>query len=284
MQLITAECGQLRTVLEAQASVRRDRVFTTGLPAWDALAPGHAFQRGAVHELLSETKDYRPSFAAALMGMGSIAVQGTRRQKAKGERQKEGQEAESADPFVFRLSPFALTGLSPFAFSSTLAWIDPDRTLYPPALAAMGIPLQRLVLVHPATPADLHWATAECLRCKGIGATVAYFDRLSRIEARRLQLAAETGGGAGILLRTAGRNAAIYAAATRWMIRPHPGEPTIQRWSIQLIHGHGGRIGQTVFLEHDRENHTVRATAQLADRSRKSATGTEGAEFRRALA
>ena len=58
------------------------------------------------------------------------------------------------------------------------------------------------------------------------------------------------GGVAGILLRrTGGASAAHYAAATRWLVRPARGSETVQRWSVQLIHGHGGLVNQTVLLE-----------------------------------
>jgi len=57
------------------------------------------------------------------------------------------------------------------------------------------------------------------MRCKGVGATIAQIDKLSRIEARRLQLATEQGGGIGLLLRKMDRHASIYAAATRWLGR-----------------------------------------------------------------
>jgi protein ImuA len=144
-------------------------------------------------------------------------------------------------------------------------WCDPTHQLYPPALTRHGIDLKRLYLLR-AKPADLTWAITECLRCKGVGAVVAPVQKLSRLEARRLQLAAEQGGGAGILLRTTGPGSDIYAATTRWLVRPAPGERTIQRWTVQLIHGHGGRIGKTVTLECSRENYLVRASEQLADR------------------
>jgi protein ImuA len=126
--------------------------------------------------------------------------------------------------------------------------------------------LSRVYLLHPQTTTDEAWAVTECLRCRGVGAVIATPQRMSRIEARRFQLAAERGGGVGIFLRQRGRGDSIYAAATRWLIAPHPGERTIQRWTIQLLHGHGGRVGQTVFLEYSRENHSVRAVEKLADR------------------
>jgi hypothetical protein len=148
-----------------------------------------------------------------------------------------------------------------------IVWCDPNRTLYPPAVAAAGVPMEKLFLLHPKNPTEQAWAVAECMRCKGVGATVASVPAMSRIQARRLQLAVEhSGNGVGILLRPMDRNASIYAAATRWLVSPAKGERTVQKWKIQLIHAHGGRVGQTVILEHHRETNTVRAAEQLADR------------------
>lgn len=161
---------------------------------------------------------------------------------------------------------FAATLLAGATLSGAMIWSDPRRELYPPALSLHGIPLEQVYLLH-APEEDQVWAVAECLRCKGVGAVVAAIPRLTRIEARRLQLAAEAGGTTGIFLRPMGMAGAnIYAAATRWLVRPAPGLRTVQRWAIQLLHGHGGRLRQTVFLEYCRENHLVRATDQLADR------------------
>jgi protein ImuA len=152
------------------------------------------------------------------------------------------------------------------SLNGVIVWCDPEGTLYPPAVAAAGVPMEKLYLLHPKTQADQSWAIAECMRCKGVSATIAQVGRLSRIEARRLQLAAEQGGGIGILLRPMDRNASVYAAASRWLVSPAQGLRTVQRWKIQLIHAHGGRIGQTVILEHHRETNTLRASEQLANR------------------
>jgi protein ImuA len=152
------------------------------------------------------------------------------------------------------------------AITGNIVWCNPSGTLYPPAIAAAGISLDKFFLLHPKSQADQSWAIAECLRCRGVGATVSQVSRLSRIEARRLQLAAEKGGGIGLLLRPMDRNASTYAAATRWLVSPCPGLRTVQRWNVQLIHAHGGRIGQTVILEHHRETNTVCAVEKLADR------------------
>jgi hypothetical protein len=86
-----------------------------------------------------------------------------------------------------------------------------------------------------------------------------------------LQLSAERGGGVGLLLRPArGPESACHAATTRWLVRPAAGERTLQRWSIQLIHGHGGRVGQTVILECSRETHHITVRARQTDPVRQT--------------
>ncbi len=146
-----------------------------------------------------------------------------------------------------------------------VVWCDPRGEFYPPGAAAMGLSLDRLLILRPKDRAEQLWAMAECLRCRGVGACIAPVGRLSRIEARRLQLAAEAGGGIGVFLRSAMDDSGAYAAATRWLIRPARGERMVQRWSVELIHGHGGRLGQPVLLEVCRETHHVRAVEAVAD-------------------
>ncbi|HEY2585032.1 MAG TPA: hypothetical protein VGI81_04615 [Tepidisphaeraceae bacterium] len=255
MQWISCHEGRLLTRADAQSSpAGRERAFRTGLDGLDALAPGGALARGAVHELLSAPSHGKPLFVAMLLARAAISTS------------LEGSRTEERD--VVRE-----------ATSGALIWSDPYHELYPPALAAHEVPLERLYLLR-ADPSDQVWAVAECLRCKGVGAVVAAMPRLTRVEARRLQLAAEAGGGVGIFLRPATMgnrgNGDVYAAATRWLVRPAPGERTTQRWDLRLLHGHGGRIGHAVTLEYCRENHLVRALPPLADRPSRPAQPATG--------
>jgi protein ImuA len=239
MQLLSCHNGQLlRTALpEERALLARPVTFVTGLPALDELLPHGGFVRGAVHEVLAHPRQGVPRFFALLLARSASVENSVENSKSKG----------------------------------AIVWCDPRGEIYPPAVAALNIPLERLYLLHPKTSADQAWAIAECMRCTGVGATIAPVGRLSRIEARKLQLAAERGGGAGILLRTFDKSASVYAAATRWLVAPARGERTVQRWTVQLVHGHGGRVGHTVILEHHRETrecqaHLLREAAELADR------------------
>jgi protein ImuA len=148
-----------------------------------------------------------------------------------------------------------------------IVWCDGMGELFPPALASLGVPLDRVLVLR--SPDEL-WATAECLRSPAVAACVAAPPKLSRVQARRIQLAAERGGGLGILLRPKQAISWPYAAATRWLVAPARGQRNIQRWRIQLLHGHGGQVGQSVLLEMCRETNLVRA-AEAVEQRRQSA-------------
>ena len=160
----------------------------------------------------------------------------------------------------------AILARSAAASGGAVAWLDARHDVYPPALAAAGIPIERLHLLRPRRAAEVVPAVTECCRCAGVAATVAELSYLSRVEARRLQLAAEQGGGVGILIRRTGRAATFYAAATRWLVAPRAGDASVRRWDVQLLHGHGGHVGQAVILEVNRETNHVRAVEALAHR------------------
>ena len=239
MRQITS-CSDLKDLLAQRLGQPRcHKAFQTPFIALDAVAPGGAFQFGAVHELLAVPADPLPASFALLLAEAAVAA---------------GSDHSGA----------------------VVVWSDPRRELYVPALAAAGLALDRLVLLRPKRPADELQMLMECLRCCAVLATVAAVGKLTRVEARRLQLAAERGGGVGLFLRRFDvRSNAPYAAATRWLVTPAPGSDDAQRWSVELMHGHGGRVGERVLLEVNRESgevHAVRPPAAVADRPAATAS------------
>jgi protein ImuA len=231
MRLISCHDGKLLTLDADQVCAAGRGGFVTGLGMLDDLLPGGAFSRGAVHELLTEPANPQALAFAVLLAKGAIG----------------GGAEDSSTP-------------------TALIWCDPAAEIYPPALAAAGIPPERVYFLRPGDAARQAWAVAECLRCKGVGAVVAAPQRLSRTEARKLQLSAERGGGVGLLLRTFGQTP-HYAAATRWLIRPSPGERTVQRWNIQLLHAPGGRVGESVLLQMCRQTQRMTARKEVEEKT-----------------
>ena len=51
--------------------------------------------------------------------------------------------------------------------------IDTPRRFYPPAAAAWGLELSRLLLVRPQSEKDLYWAVDQALRCPRVSAVLA---------------------------------------------------------------------------------------------------------------
>lgn len=239
MKFVSCHGGKLQiTVAEALESDTAGS-FTTGISDLDTLLPGGRFAFGVIHEILSEATDCNGVFFAAILAQAAMKA---------------------------RLALYTGDAADIRATPAVIVWADRRRVLYPPALATMGIDLARLILLRPADREQEIMALADCLRCRGVCATVGFPGAMSAIEARKLQLAAKQGRGAGILLRRRGGESRNYAAATRWLIRPAAGERLIQRWEVCLLHGHGGRDSPRIILERCHATGNVRASVPVADR------------------
>ena len=80
--------------------------------------------------------------------------------------------------------------------------MDRRGEFYPPAAAALGVNLDNMIVIRAANKKDELWALDQALRCVGVAAVWAPVERIDWRTFRRLQLAAETGGGLGLLLRS----------------------------------------------------------------------------------
>src|SRR3954471_7439947 len=75
MQLISCHNGKIHAIGEdALRAAAPAGAFRSGLAALDELAPGGAFARGAVHELLAAPEHGRPLFLAALLARAAMGV------------------------------------------------------------------------------------------------------------------------------------------------------------------------------------------------------------------
>src|SRR6186713_2710186 len=76
MQLISCHNGKIHAIGEdALRAASPAGTFRSGLAALDELAPGGAFARGAVHELLRAPEHGRPLFLAALLARAAMGVE-----------------------------------------------------------------------------------------------------------------------------------------------------------------------------------------------------------------
>lgn len=216
MKLVTGKSEAWR----AMAMLRSQRPrFSTGLAVWDGSAEGAEGAEGeggargglvwgAVHELLHGGGGGPPWFVAAVLARAAV------RQCTDAGKQ--------------------------------VVWVDGAGSgggggcVFAPAVIAAGVPAERLVVLRARTVSERLWGIAECLRCEAVAVVVAEVGTLSRLWARRLQLAAERGGGVGLLTREV-RKAGVYAAATRWRVWPVPVEEAagevVQRWGVARVQG-----------------------------------------------
>jgi len=134
-----------------------------------------------------------------------------------------------------------------------LVLVDPQRQFYPPALKSLGIPMERVISLQPSNHADAIWGLAQVLRCSAVGAVIAEVGMLEDRVARKLQLAAEQGGGLGVFIRDArAARAQPSWADVQWLVRSTAQEHnSIQsqdsRWfQLELARCSGGRTGARI--------------------------------------
>ena len=104
-----------------------------------------------------------------------------------------------------------------------LAWVAPPHLPYAPALAAAGIDPAHALLVRPGEPGQVLWAMEQALRAGTCGAVLGWPNAPDHRALRRLQLAAEQGGGLGVLFRPLRAADQPSPAALRLRLEPAAG-------------------------------------------------------------
>jgi hypothetical protein len=105
--------------------------------------------------------------------------------------------------------------------SKLVFFIDTAGDFYPPAATAFGLPLERLLIIRAPRTTEALWVCEQALRCKAVAAVILPIRNVDAYVSRRLQLAAETGGGLGFLVRSNTRGGQTFAA-TRLRLDPLP--------------------------------------------------------------
>ena len=194
--------------------------------------------------------------------------------------------AESADHAA--ASGFVLRLLAGLAREGPVLWCLADPDLYGPGLQRLGLAPDRLILARTRRDADLLWAMEEGLKTPGLAAVLGEPHSLDLTASRRLQLAAESVGGLGLVLRRAVA-AGTTAAVTRWRVASAPSLVSGQGlavprdfglmrgcWRVGLERCRGavptGENGYGHWLvEEDDAAGTVAVAQELGDRSGASA-------------
>jgi len=215
----------------------------TGLTELDAVLGG-GFARGCIHELLA------PGEAAATRSLAlwtaARAVDGptdtfgySTQPTADTAGPHTQNTADTAGPHLRNLAGWhgragrECAGANPNPHNpghprpaKWVFYIDTAGDFYPPAAVQLGLPLERLLVIRTKRNVDALWVCEQALRCPAVAAVVLPIRAMDTYVSRRLQLAAETGGGLGFLLRSAARGGHTFAA-TRLRIDPLPNkDPT----------------------------------------------------------
>lgn len=147
---------------------------------------------------------------------------------------------------------------------SVVVWVGRACWAYAgwPGMAGL---LGRSVFVDPACDADRLWAIDQALRCRG-ACVIADARRLDMPNSRRLQLAAESAGTLGLLMRPPDELGELSAARTRWRVTPTPNPDArfypAPRWTVELLRCKGLRPETdarrwVVQLDHDTSHVTL---------------------------
>jgi len=133
-----------------------------------------------------------------------------------------------------------------------IVWIAPPHRPYAPALAAAGLDLARLHVVHCREPKDALWAFDQALRAPECGAAFAWLPTHDERALRRLQVAAREGRTWGVLWRRPGQRGSATAAPLRLALSAQPDThlgPHLGQLVVRVLKRRGAELPQPVLLD-----------------------------------
>ena len=170
--------------------------YSSGCAVMDAWLPRNGFRSNAITEWVAD----RDSSGAAMVSMISTVSR--------------MRTAETQGPLVV---------------------IADDNHFHPPAAAAIGMDVSRLIWVRPPTHADVVWSIDQALRCPAVSAVWAHVGgSLDDRDARRFQLAAESGGTPGILVRPQSARGRPSFSEVRMHVAALPTRSTFDFLSVRV--------------------------------------------------
>ena len=146
---------------------------------------------------------------------------------------------EFADDVIGGAASLYVAALAAKAAGPVL-WCTSSRAgdcIYPPGLMGFGLNPGQLIHFEARDDKDMLWAAHEALRAGAVKTVIAELRRgIDLASARKLQLAAESGGGMGLFLDLSARGRTttplIPAAITRWHIAGSAPKPTVSGSAI----------------------------------------------------
>lgn len=164
-----------------------------------------------------------------------------------------------------------------------LVVIDRNRSFYPPGAAFWGIDLRQLIVVWPTNDADDAWAWDQSLRSPAVAAVWGWPHVRDEQTLRRWQLAAESSGAIGLLLRPENVRRDPSWAELRLLVEPipvprAPGQASRRRLRVELLRARGAIAGGIAEWELDEE------TGQVIEREVNDGTNQTASPSRLHLA
>jgi protein ImuA len=133
-----------------------------------------------------------------------------------------------------------------------IALLAPPHLPYAPALAAGGIDLAQLALVHARARRDALWAAEQVLRSASCHALVAWLPRARYDELRRLAVAAESSHAWVALFRPPEAAQVASPAALRMAL-----EPASNELSVRILKRRGAPAAAALVLPVERPVHAL---------------------------
>lgn len=129
--------------------------------------------------------------------------------------------------------------------SRWFAMIDPPFTPYAPTLQALGIDLERLLLIYPKNLKDLIWSSVQCLQSEHCSSVLTWGTHavLDNKQLRRLQQAATVGQSWFVLMRPQQAQHQSSPSALRMTLSPAANSLT-----VRILKQRGGWSGQQLQL------------------------------------
>ena len=140
--------------------------------------------------------------------------------------------------------------------------IDPDRQFFPVAAAAMGLPMEQLIVLQSSSQPgagaidhDLLWAIDQSLRCPAVAAVWGPLPKIDDRWSRRFQLSAESSGCLGLFVRPFSVARQPSWAEVQWLVSPAgeisgaaTADPNLFFTRLQMVRCRGSHTGQSVLL------------------------------------
>jgi protein ImuA len=162
----------------------------------------------------------------------------------------------------------ALQGIRPALLRPHSVWavVDAAGEFHSPAVASWGISLEAVLLLRPSSVADAAWTVEQCLRCPAVGVTWLAAEHLPDRVLRRWKIAAETGGGLGVLFRPARVARQASWADVRWLVQSRPAVSAgSRRLRVELLASRGAFRGGFIEVDVCDATGDVRVVSAVAD-------------------